>query len=884
MPTQITDLLLSSLKIFRTIVDSLEEPETGNELGRFFGHVNAYSLLFTESLSPIQHAPLGSLVQVESLAYPILKKLTKFMPRSVLPEYESALPPSDQFRRLATLVHFWGLSGRPDEKLSCVQECLDFTCHEIRNETILLLRGCVATLQSYQACPEFRGERRAPRRKRQRPASVWMGARTVFQALAASSKACSPAHNHHYAARLRLATHRKQEDEQYEFDTFVTLSLPCHLWQETRIHANLCSTPPKQKVGVKFVTPETNCVNGKYRKRRRLAVERLCEQIEKLQSKPLMRLNLAVEGGKLWKDQSSRCEHLINRSEPQLSLGDIIRCRPASLTEKVKRVMAVLLSYSVLHLHATPWLQPASFRADNILFFGTSTLIPLKPYIHTKLSEGDHFAVHNEGDDGVDPDDLPSHPFPDIVMLAIMLMELYIARPVQSLADQVGMAFDDWDTVDDNTRYAIAIAAFDRFKGDFPDNYRQAVDRCLDPNIGFDQNDEELSEEDLKHLIYDEIVQPLEDELDQGFGNTVQIDRLDEIAQTMDLSSWGQMQLAHPVRSKSPEPTPPPQDSPKTLEGIYASRTATSLSTSASEIFTTVSCRSHQQYTVGWICALSTELAAAQALLDEIHPPLPQDASDRNNYTLGRMGPHNVVMACLPAGVIGTVSAARVANSMLSTFRLLRFGLMVGIGGGVPGDKDVRLGDVVVGEPAGPFGGVIQYDFGKTVQNGEFRRTGSLNRPPDLLLTAISRLKADHYRKRPSLEKHLSEIVDKYPDLSARFSHPGAEHDILFETSRSPHIHYGLIASGNQVMRSGRTREQLRRDLNIICFEMEAAGVVDVFPCLVIRGICDYSDSHKNKGWQGYAAATAAAYAKELLGVISGSQVDNAERLDSFQF
>ena len=55
---------------------------------------------------------------------------------------------------------------------------------------------------------------------------------------------------------------------------------------------------------------------------------------------------------------------------------------------------------------------------------------------------------------------------------------------------------------------------------------------------------------------------------------------------------------------------------------------------------------------------------------------------------------------------------------------------------------------------------------------------------------------------------------------------------------------------------------------------MEAAGLMDSFPCLVIRGICDYADSHKNKRWQPYAAATAAAFAKELLGVINKQEVD----------
>jgi hypothetical protein len=72
-------------------------------------------------------------------------------------------------------------------------------------------------------------------------------------------------------------------------------------------------------------------------------------------------------------------------------------------------------------------------------------------------------------------------------------------------------------------------------------------------------------------------------------------------------------------------------------------------------------------------------------------------------------------------------------------------------------------------------------------------------------------------------------------------------------------------------MRHGATRERLRKELDVLCFEMEAAGLMDDFPCLVVRGICDYADSHKNKRWQGYAAATAAAYAKELLSVIPGN-------------
>jgi nucleoside phosphorylase len=94
-------------------------------------------------------------------------------------------------------------------------------------------------------------------------------------------------------------------------------------------------------------------------------------------------------------------------------------------------------------------------------------------------------------------------------------------------------------------------------------------------------------------------------------------------------------------------------------------------------------------------------------------------------------------------------------------------------------------------------------------------------------------------------------------------------------TGSYPLIHYGLIASGNSLMRDGRMRDRLGKKHNVLCFEMEAAGVVNTIPCLVIRGICDYCDSHKNKLWQEYAAATAAAYAKLLLSI--ACHIDDSE-------
>lgn len=135
---------------------------------------------------------------------------------------------------------------------------------------------------------------------------------------------------------------------------------------------------------------------------------------------------------------------------------------------------------------------------------------------------------------------------------------------------------------------------------------------------------------------------------------------------------------------------------------------------------------SHEDYTVGWICALPLEMTAAKTMLDESHPKLSQPSTDPNTYTLGKVCGHSVVIACLPSGVYGTTSAATVVAHMVSTFPRIQFGLMVGIGGGVPVNIDIRLGDVVVSQPTGSYSGVVQYDYGKTVSGG-FQQTGMLN-------------------------------------------------------------------------------------------------------------------------------------------------------------
>ncbi|CEO61082.1 Putative Ankyrin repeat protein [Penicillium brasilianum] len=307
-----------------------------------------------------------------------------------------------------------------------------------------------------------------------------------------------------------------------------------------------------------------------------------------------------------------------------------------------------------------------------------------------------------------------------------------------------------------------------------------------------------------------------------------------------------------------------------------------------------MSCPPRDTFQIGWICALPIETAAAAEMLDENFGTLEeQDAADSNTYTLGRIGKHHIVIACLPGGQYRSTSATTVANNMIRTFsKSLRIGLIVGIGGGIPSaTHDIRLGDVVISYPQGTCGGVIQYDMGKVVAGGEFERTGSLNSPPRALLTAVSTMRAAALRDEPRYLEYLHSAIGRTARTRKNFGKPNAQCDRLFQANHdhpsnasscdgcpagweetrserednNPQPHYGIIASGNSVIKHGETREQLRSKTGALCFGIEAAGLMLDFPCIVIRGVCDYADSHRNEHWQGYAALTAASYTKELL-------------------
>ncbi|KAH8590554.1 hypothetical protein B0O99DRAFT_521179, partial [Bisporella sp. PMI_857] len=277
-------------------------------------------------------------------------------------------------------------------------------------------------------------------------------------------------------------------------------------------------------------------------------------------------------------------------------------------------------------------------------------------------------------------------------------------------------------------------------------------------------------------------------------------------------------------------------------------------------------------YNVGWISAIHPEHVAASVFLDEkddgpYHTPL----TDSNAYTLGKIKEHNAVIAVLPAGDYDLVTASHVASNMMSAFPNIKIGLTVGIGGGAPSHKhDIHLGDIVVSIPSNGLGGVFHYNFGKLIQGREFKDMKHLNKPPALLRAAVNGLKTEYAIHGQPLERSVDDILDKYSNLRGDYSRPDPSTNRLYKSkvlhssddsncaavcSKDPSdlvqrserpegnkliIHYGLIASADQLMKNALIRDKLVAGKDIL-----AVGLVDSFPCLAIRGICDYSDTHK---------------------------------------
>ncbi|KEY71886.1 hypothetical protein S7711_09755 [Stachybotrys chartarum IBT 7711] len=298
---------------------------------------------------------------------------------------------------------------------------------------------------------------------------------------------------------------------------------------------------------------------------------------------------------------------------------------------------------------------------------------------------------------------------------------------------------------------------------------------------------------------------------------------------------------------------------------------------------------------------------------------------DENWYSTGRIGRVNVVLVLCD---MGKVNAAKSTANMTSSYSRLKFILVTGICGGAPQTKagqELLLGDVVISNSViqHDFGKRFPDRF--AMKDGH---RDILARPGDNVRNLVALIDTDLQRKAVEKRTAdlLSQLQQKgadyqYPGagkdrlFEASFHHkhrappptkdPCLCHnsdaacedsrEMLCETlgcpdndkhlvprkrletkqcmeragrprdAQSPSIFVGRFASGDTVLKSAEGRDEMADKYGIMAFEMEGAGAWDATRCIVIKGVCDYADSHKNKSWQAFASATAASAVRALL-------------------
>lgn len=322
---------------------------------------------------------------------------------------------------------------------------------------------------------------------------------------------------------------------------------------------------------------------------------------------------------------------------------------------------------------------------------------------------------------------------------------------------------------------------------------------------------------------------------------------------------------------------------------------------------------SPKDYHVAWIApGPEVALDPARLLLDEEHL-CPEFEADGNSYICGSMSGHNVAIVTTPPGRRMNATVARLVSPMFRTFPNIKMVLLVGIGGGVPNSvpaarnalDDIHLGDVVVGCSTDGKPAVVCYDSGVLRPNGVVETHGTTDRADWALQQALGVLESNHRLEKTKFGHHINRLL---ADAQQRYEYPGDRLDKLFVTGyhgnhcsatdeppcgncdihkivnrrRRPDnsgqelvFHKGRIGTGEKVIADSIQRDKLSQQHHgIMCFEGSAAGVDAVQNCLVIRGISDYCDAHKNGVWKHYAAGRAAVFAKELLRHVTPAAVE----------
>ncbi|KAK7408477.1 hypothetical protein QQX98_009344 [Neonectria punicea] len=586
------------------------------------------------------------------------------------------------------------------------------------------------------------------------------------------------------------------------------------------------------------------------------------------------RISLKLEDGVLFR---LGVEMLKHRASPGvgLCLADVLAQYSLKVKEKLALSHAIALAFwefydSQLMLRVwnshNIWFMPEPNLRDN------SEGLPLRAYIsfHPEITECDL-----EASEFIHQNSL-IHRCPRIQALAILLIEIGLGKPFQC------RSFNH-PTRQLNYRYAVALECLEELKAANWENFSHkhfftdAVEACLkvDGLIGKEASSENCdSHTNRRGQLHQRVVSRLE-WLNRSFREPNQ--------KMIYLTAKQLLQDSLRVNGYLPSPPEETSNSPPITFPIGKPENEISaiekeVSLVDEEVLPVISPVDKQPppiskqsppptdnqipapadrraFEVAIICALIIEGNAIEALFDHHWdgdgPGYGKAAGDTNAYSTGTIGRHNVVLAHMPG--IGKGNAAAVAANCRGSFPNIKLAIVVGICGAVPFPHDrkeeIILGDVIVSD------GIIQYDLGRKFPDRFARKDtllDSLGRPNAEIRALLTKLKGI-YSRNAMQNKIVHYLKELQTESELKAEYPGAQDDRLFEATHShfghgskcnqgacqgrlvsrhrllkgltqPKVHFGLMASGDTVMKSAQERDLIARQEGVLGFEMEGAG------------------------------------------------------------
>ncbi|CEI41732.1 unnamed protein product [Fusarium venenatum] len=547
------ELLREAVETFLEVANIAQQNEISPNVKRFYSHLSCHCYRLLGQLSQAQDitSVLGGNLLKEAVSH-----LGLLIPESGLSEfggYSVALE-----TRLRMLSLWWRETKRQshEAKLDFINRWLrpDISTEE-RQEVDTVLESLADTLDKQQPKQTIQRtiHKAASLDIGQPTFAVWKAAKSIFDALV-DCRGCTCPSQHEYRAKLELGTYRTTEknvavkparrrvrrhvpDDDVsgclELNMFLTMEQD---WHEFRVQ------DVREKT-VHFASPSNkSTLRGSASRGKHTKVEKLCTPIFETRAKALQRLVLRLTSGELYQLGFEKSN--IDKTTEPISLTQCFEERRDFFMDKTKRILSLIIGYTVLHLYGTSWLQ-SGWGSSSIKFFQTtSNTIPLRPFIETQLpKDGATDLADGSEDDEINDMDA-GHCCPELVALAVVLLEINFVKPFSQLA-----AMHDIQLIETRSGRITLMDVDQVLEGEeggeegwryqIPEEslLLEAIDNCLDPELWEDEG-QPLDDETLRSRIYDKVVRPLQDHLTTGFG--IEVESLDQYAKNLDFSKWSQ--------------------------------------------------------------------------------------------------------------------------------------------------------------------------------------------------------------------------------------------------------------------------------------------------------------------------------------------------------